>query len=126
MINISGFDDIKLYPPLDIDCSDIPKPLSDLLHESNGIMEIMENPVTKENMDIGWLIYPYEMIIEETHFFSNEYPVEGCVFSDNGCGDPIYIKSDGKIYLFECIAGEEFFEADSFDEYLKRIHLSLP
>ena len=126
MLNISGNDNIRLYPPLDIDCSDIPKPLSDLLHESNGIMEIMENPVTKENMDVGWLIYPYEMVIEETQFFSNEYPIEGCVFSDNGCGDPIYIKSDGKIYLFECIAGEELFEADSFDEYLKRIHLSLP
>lgn len=121
MLNISGYDDIKLYPPLDIDCNDIPKSLANLLHESNGIAEIMKNPKTKENMEIGWVVYPYEMIIKETEYFKKAYSIEGCVFSDNGCGDPIYMKNDGKIYLFECIDGEECFEADSLDDFLCKL-----
>ena len=118
MLNISGNGDIKLYSPLDIACSDIPKPLSDLLHESNGIMETMENPKTKEKMDIGWIVYPYDRIIQDTQFFIDKYQIDGFVFSDNGCGDPIYMKGDGKIYLLGCIAGEVFFQADSLDDFL--------
>lgn len=104
---------IKSYEPIKKSICNLPKELYDLLSESNGVEET-------DIIDIGWIVYPYKMIIEETEFFKNEYSINGFVFSDDGAGNPYYIKQDGKIYYYDCGYNEEVYKNDSLYDFFQK------
>lgn len=113
---------IKLNPPLDDNemetvTQTFPTPLQEILRQSNGIKERMRNPNTGEEMEVSWIVYSYHMILEESTFYKETYSIEGVVFSDDGAGNPYYMKNDGKIYLFEPIDNTETLIADSMEEF---------
>ena len=91
--------DIKLYNPAETIPDIIPTELAEILKVSNGIMEMFNLGNTL--LEIGWIIYPCEMIVESTEFFKNQCGIDGVVFSDDGAGNPFYIKSNGLIYFYE-------------------------
>lgn len=113
---------IELLEPLNnipTDTPFIPVQLKSILKSSNGIQETIYNPNTNERESIGWIIQPLQLIIEDTQFYHEEYGIEGTVFSTDGAGNPFYIKTDQKIYFYECIDGEEVCKANSlFDFFL--------
>ena len=111
-------DNIELQEP-NLSDMQIPKELHDILTKSDGIMETMIVPKTGEKVSIGWIIYPYERILEETAFFNDEYGIEGTVFSDDGAGNPYYIL-DNKIYQFNPIDNESELKADSLEDFYKK------
>lgn len=111
---------ISLQKPLDIgDISnyDIPEELINLLKQSNGIKETMDNPDTGRSEEIFWIIYSYEEIIKWTNFYKDTYLIEGIVFSDNGADGVYYVKPNGKIYLYDAICEEETYVADSLQSF---------
>lgn len=57
---------IKLQEPLLLANIKLPDALKDILVKSNGIMETMVIPQKEETIDIGWIIYSYDQICEET------------------------------------------------------------
>ena len=113
-ILISYNENIKLYQPLKDEKYDfLPADLLNVLKVSNGIMETMVHPRTGELLNIGWIIYPIEKILESSEYYQKEYAVDGVVFSDDGAGDPLYIKKNRKVYLLNVIGREEDCIADS-------------
>lgn len=113
-ISKSYNDNIKLCQPLKDEKYDfLPADLLYILKVSNGIMETMVHPSTGELLNIGWIIYPIEEILENSEYYQKEYAVDGVVFSDDGAGDPLYVKRDGKVYLLNVIGREEECIADS-------------
>lgn len=110
-------DDVRLCQPAKKITKLIPKELSNILTESNGIMETMIIPVTNTREDIQWIIYPQNRIVEDTGFYHNQYLIDGVVFSDDGAGNPYYMKSNGEIYLYEAIDGEENMIASSLFDF---------
>lgn len=111
--------DIKLYEPAETIPDMIPKELAEILRESNGIKEIFNVPSTYATQEIGWIVYTCEMIVEATDFFRKECHIDGVVFSDDGAGNPFYIKNNGMIYMYEYeySDGEEILVSDSLYEY---------
>ena len=101
------------------DEDNVPEALYTLLRFSNGIGETMRHPGTGEEMMIAWIVYPYEMIAEETRFFATNYGIKGVVFADDGTGDPYLIKPDGTITHFHCMDNEEIKITDTLFEYFK-------
>ena len=56
---------ILLQPPYQgEDFIDIPEEITSILCVSDGICEMMANPKTGEIMPIGWIVYPYEMMVQ--------------------------------------------------------------
>ncbi|MBQ9142199.1 MAG: SMI1/KNR4 family protein [Lachnospiraceae bacterium] len=115
---------IILNKGLDVETAELarnhlPAELLHILEQSNGIEEGMVLPDTGKLEPVSWIIYSYEMIVEENEFFQNIYSVEGIVFSDDGAGNPYYIKDDGRIYCFEACDDEEILAADSLEEFFR-------
>lgn len=113
---------IRLNPPLQAKELEavkqtFPTPLQEILKQTNGIKESMINPNTGEQIEISWIVYPYHMILEESAFYKDTYSLEGVVFSDDGAGNPYYLKTDGKIYLFEAMDNAEALIAASMEEF---------
>ena len=114
---------MKEFPPLngEIDTSFLPTELLEILKRSNGIMETMQNPMNDETIDIGWIIYPLSEIMGATSFYKKTYGIEGTVLSDDGAGNPYYIKKDGRIYQFECVGNEEQKVAESLEHSFREV-----
>ena len=111
---------ILLNPPYEGErLEGIPEEIHAILCISNGIMETMLHPETGESLSIGWIIYPYEMIREESSFYREEYGVEGVVFTSDGAGDPYILKPDGRVMRLDPTCGEETGEAGSLREFYK-------
>ena len=111
---------ISLCEPLNIGeiCNyDIPEELLNLLKQTNGIKEAMINPETGLPMEISWIIYSYDEIIEWTNFYRDTCSIEGTVFSDNGADTVYYMNTDGKIYSYEAICQEKTCVADSLRSF---------
>ena len=96
---------------------DIPKELQSILRVSNGIEETMLHPKTGEQISIGWVVYPYDMMMEENSFYKEEYGLDGFVFADNGAGEPYLLKADGTVACYDPICGEESRAAASLSEF---------
>lgn len=107
---------IRLNPPyVGEKPEDIPEEIFTILRVSNGIEETMVHPATGERMAIAWIIYPCEMIWEESSFYHEECGIEGVVFAADGA-DALYIlKPEGRITCFEY--GEETEAAGSLREF---------
>lgn len=103
----------------------IPKEIYSILRISNGVSETMRLSVTDEKLEIGWILYSHEMILEWTSFYETNYGLKGTVFSDDG-GDCVYcIKADGKITCFNSIDNDETPIADSLWDFFDcNSHLS--
>ena len=109
---------ILLNPPYEGERpGDIPEEIYEILCISNGIMETMLHPNTGERLSIGWIIYPDEMMREESSFYREEYGIEGVVFATDGAGDPYIFKPDGRIIRLDPTCGEEAEEAGSLREF---------
>lgn len=109
---------ILLHPPYEGEWTiNTPEEIRSILRISNGIEETMLHPKTGERMSIGWIVYPYEMMLEENSFYQQEYGIEGFVFSDNGAGEPYLLKADGTVACFDPICGEESRAAESLSSF---------
>ena len=87
------------------------------LQISNGISETMRLPNKKEKIEIVWLIYSHDMILEWTSFYDTNYGLKGTVFSDDG-GDCVYcIKPDGAITCFNSMDNDETQIADTLWDF---------
>ena len=95
----------------------LPAELLRILEQSNGIEESMVLPDTGKLEPISWIVYSYEMILEESRYFQETYLLEGVVFSDDGAGNPYYMKENGKVYYFEAIDAEETLVAESLEVF---------
>ena len=95
----------------------LPAELLRILKQSNGIEESMVLPDTGKLEPISWIVYSYEMILEESRYFRETYLLEGVVFSDDGAGNPYYMKENGKVYCFEAIDDEEILVAESLEVF---------
>ena len=95
----------------------LPAELLRILEQSNGIEESMVLPDTGKLEPISWIVYSYEMILEESRYFQETYLIEGVVFSDDGAGNPYYMKENGKVYCFEAIDDEEILVAESLEVF---------
>lgn len=47
---------------------------------TNGISEIMCLPDTNEKIEIGWIIYSHEVMVEWTSFYVANYGIKGQCF----------------------------------------------
>lgn len=117
---------IKLYQPLKEEkYKFFPAALLNILKVSNGIMETMVYPGTGERLDVGWIVYPAEEILERSEFYQKKYLLDGTVFSSDGAGNPLYMKRDGKVYLLNVIGKEEVCIANSlYDLYCSSTNVS--
>lgn len=95
----------------------IPQEIYSILCVSNGISETMCLPGTNEKVEIGWIIYSYEMMLKWTAFYATNYGIKGIVFSDDGA-DCIYcIKLNGTITCFNSIDNDEAQIADTLWDF---------
>ena len=76
---------ILLHAPLEGEKLELSIELLEILKICDGIEEIVNVKGKKES--IGWILYSYEMIKNNTEFYSNEYGIQGYVFSDDGAGN---------------------------------------
>lgn len=106
---------ILLHNPLQIEGSSMPTELFEILRVSDGIEEIIIVNDKKES--IGWILYSYEMIKNNTGYYAEKYGIKGYVFSDDGAGNVFIMKEDGSIYLFDAIDGEEDYFAESLVKF---------
>lgn len=106
---------IKLHNPLQIIDSNMPTELLEILSVSDGIEEVIA--VGDRNESIGWILYSYEMIKNNTEYYAMEYGINGYIFSDDGAGNVFVMKEDGSVYLFDAIDGEEEFFAESLVDF---------
>lgn len=115
LINEMYNNNIRLHTPLqNIDCT-MPTSLLEILSVSDGIEEIISIGDRKES--IGWILYSYDMIKNNTEFYTAEYGISGYIFSDDGAGNMFVMKDDESIYLFNAIDGEEEYFAESLAEF---------
>ena len=105
---------ILLHNPLQIDDSSMPTELIEILRVSNGIEEVITVKDKKES--IGWILYSYEMIKNNTGYYAEKYGIKGYVFSDDGAGNVFIIKEDC-VYLFNVIDNEEDLFAESLVKF---------
>ncbi len=105
---------ILLHNPLQIDDSSMPTELIEILRVSNGIEEVITVKDKKES--IGWILYSYEMIKNNTGYYAEKYGIKGYVFSDDGAGNVFIIKKDC-VYLFNVIDNEEDLFAESLVKF---------
>ena len=88
-----------------------------ILQISNGISETMRLPNTNEKIEIGWIIYSHEMILEWTSFYDTNYGLKGTVFFFF-FGDCVYcIKPDGAITCFNSMDNDETQIADTLWDF---------
>ncbi len=106
---------IKLHNPLQTIDSSMPTELLEILSVSDGIEEVIT--VGDRNESIGWILYSYEMIKNNTEYYAMEYGINGYIFSDDGAGSVFVMKEDGSVYLFDAIDGEEEFFAESLVKF---------
>lgn len=95
----------------------IPEEIYSILCVSNGISEIMSSPDTDEKIEIGWIIYSREMILEWTAFYATNYDLKGIVFSDDGADCVYCMKPDGTITCFDSMDNEETQIADTLWDF---------
>ena len=115
LINEIYDNNILLHEPLQLEISSIPTELFEILKVSDGIEEVMDIKDKKES--IGWILYSYEMINNDTKYYAEKYKINGFVFSDDGAGNVFIIKKDGSIYLFDAIDREENYFAESLAKF---------
>ena len=116
---------ILLQPPyLGENTEGIPEELLFILRISNGISETMVHPQSDEKIIIEWIIYPYEMMVNDTAFYRTEYQMEGIVFSSDGTGNPYLLKPNGTITHFDGIDGVETAEACTLENFFQWIEHS--
>lgn len=109
---------IRLCPPYTGAAeANFPPELLAVLQVSNGVEEVMAHPRTGEVLPIGWVLYPYRQILEETSFLAQERGPEGWVFSTNGAGDPYLLKADGTVTCYDATDGSECPVADSLERF---------
>ena len=106
---------IRLHNPLQIIDSSMPTVLLEILSVSDGIEEIISVGDRKES--IGWILYSYEMIKNNTEYYATEYGINGFIFSDDGAGNVFVMKEDESIYLFNAIDNEEDYFAESLVKF---------
>lgn len=111
-------DNIRMLPPLRGEC-EVPDALAEVLRSANGIMENMLHPQTGNPMDIGWIIYPYAMILVESELFFDKFRVKGFVFADDGIGNPYYIR-DGHVFFYDTMEKQETMVAPSLAAFFRR------
>lgn len=97
----------------------IPDELYSILSVSNGILQTMFHPETGEKIEITWILYPFDLMSEQTAFFKAEYNIEGVVFADDGAGSPFIMKPDGKIICYNVIVVEETIVANTLFDFYK-------
>ncbi len=97
----------------------IPEELYSILCMSNGISETMCLGNHKEPILIGWIVYPHDMILEQTTFYTENYGIKGTIFSDDGAGCPYIIKRDGAITSFNGIDDAEYKIADTLSDFFQ-------
>jgi hypothetical protein len=84
----------------------LPDELVDLLSDSNGVEQLMENPITNELMSIGDIYWPTHAIISCTlsqykylETIESKHKTKYLFFADSGCGENFGYKIiDGKCY----------------------------
>ena len=110
---------ISLYAPYtDKQNKNIPEELYSILSISNSILETMHLPATGETIEISWIVYSHEMMIEWTDFYATNYNIEGVVFSDDD--DNVYIiKPDNTITCYNTIENIETKIADSLFDFFQ-------
>ena len=106
---------ILLHNALQTDASNMPEELLEILRVSDGIEEVITIRDKKES--IGWILYSYDMIKNNTGFYAEKYGINGYVFSDDGAGNVFIMKEDGSIYLYNAIDGEEDYYAESLVKF---------
>ncbi|MBR5371158.1 MAG: SMI1/KNR4 family protein [Oscillospiraceae bacterium] len=111
-------ENIRLLPPLKGEC-ELPDPLVEVLRVANGIMENMLHPQTGNPMDIGWIVYPYAMILVESEMFSEKYRIKGYVFADDGIGNPYYIR-ENHVFFYDTMEKQETIVAPSLAAFFRR------
>ena len=109
---------IELYPRVTNTLLDIGD-LIYILDDSNGVMETMINPITGKKENIGWIVYPYEEVIEQTDYYKENYGLNGIVFADDGAGNPYYLLND-KVYMFMPMDNESTQVAESLLEFFAK------
>ena len=112
-------DNMVLQEANNSEMTGIPDVLKSILAESDGIKDSMIIPKTGERISVGWIIFPYDMILRQTTYYRNEYGIEGIVFSDDGAGNPYYIHED-KVFQFDPIDNESELKADSLEEFFRK------
>ncbi len=115
LINEMYNNNIRLHTPLKNIDSDMPTALLEILSLSDGIEEVITVGDRKES--IGWILYSYEMIKNNTEYYTAEYGINGYIFSDDGAGNVFVMKDDESIYLFNAIDGEEEYFAESLAKF---------
>ena len=112
---------ILLCPPyLEKISKNIPQEICSILHVSNGIHETMIIPQSSQTTVIGWIIYPYDMIMSDTLFYKTTYKTEGIFFATDGAGNPFIMKANGTIFGFNRIDNEETKLANSLSVFWTR------
>ena len=86
----------------------VPEELYAILCISDGISETMRLPDTHQRAEVGWILYPHQMILEWTEFYAANYGTEGAVFADDGADCAYCIRPGGTV---ACISGAEDREA---------------
>jgi len=111
---------ILFQPPFQKEISeDIPQEIRSILCISNGIQETMTSPQTNQPIVIGWIVYPYDMMISDTAFYRSEYKIEGVVFATDGAGNTFIVKPNGTIMCFNGIENEETKLANSLSDFFE-------
>ncbi len=100
----------------------IPEEIYSILYVSNGISETMGLPGAEEKIEIGWIVYPHERILEWTAFYAANYGIKGIVFSDDGADCVYYIKANGTIACFNSMVNEETEIADTLWSFFCTLH----
>ncbi len=95
----------------------IPQQLYSILRISNGITETMRLSDTNEKIEIGWILYSHEMIMEWTSFYATHYRIKGSIFSDDGADCVYCIKTDGTITCFDSTDNNEIQIADTLWDF---------
>ena len=115
LINEMYNNNIRLHSPLQSIACGMPTALLEILCVSDGIEEVISVGDRKES--IGWILYSYEMIKNNTEYYKTKYGINGYIFSDDGAGNVFVMKEDESIYLFNAIEGEENYFAKSLVEF---------
>lgn len=92
LINKMYNNNIRLHTPLQNIDSGMPTALLEILSVSDGIEEVISVGDRKES--IGWILYSYEMIKNNTGYYTAEYGINGYIFSDDGAGNVFVMKDN--------------------------------
>ena len=108
----------------------VPEELISILSISNGATQLMENPKTKEMMEIEAIYWSVDEIIANTlnqyqylKTIDSKHKDKYLFFSDNGCGEHFGYKLsngacyDSRIYVYYPIDDEYVVVAENFKEW---------